>query len=138
MGTYRKVLSLEARSGEVTYVCDAARTVLEESGLEEGLLCIFVKGSTGSLVFLEKDAELEPDLMDSLERIAPSDATYRHDRKWGDGNGHSHIRASMMGGSVTIPFADGKMDLGRWQQVALVENDVRDRRRELIIQIVGE
>lgn len=138
MGTYRKVLSYEMRSGGVRYVCDDARTVLKESGFKEGLLCLFIKGSTGSLVFMEKDAELEPDLKDALERMAPSDAIYRHDRKWGDGNGHSHVRASILGGSITIPFADGELDLGRWQQVALVENDVRDRHRELTIQIVGE
>ncbi len=138
MGTYRKVLSYMMKSGGVHYVCDDARAVLKESGFQEGLLCLFVKGSTGALVFMEKDAELEPDLKDALERVAPSDATYRHDRKWGDGNGHSHVRASMMGGSITIPFADGELDLGQWQQVALVENDLRDRHRELIIQIVGE
>ncbi len=138
MGTFRKVLSYETVSGGILYVCDDARSALKESGLKEGLLCLFVKGSTGSLVFMEMDAELEPDLEEALERIAPSDAVYAHDRKWGDGNGHSHTRASILGGSITIPFAEGELDLGRWQQVALIENDVRDRHRELIIQIVGE
>ncbi len=138
MGVYRKVLSYDTRSGDALYVCGDARDALKESGLKEGLLCIFAKGSTASLVFMERDAGLEPDLSDALERMAPRNAEYRHDRVWGDGNGHSHIRASVLGGTITIPFTDGEMDLGRWQQVALVENDVRDRRRELIIQIVGE
>ncbi|HIJ00571.1 MAG TPA: YjbQ family protein, partial [Candidatus Methanomethylophilaceae archaeon] len=75
---------------------------------------------------------------EALERIAPSGVRYHHDQKWGDGNGHSHIRASILGGSITIPFVSGKLDLGRWQQLALVENDIRDRHREVIIQIVGE
>ncbi|MDI3482545.1 MAG: hypothetical protein PWQ88_416 [Candidatus Methanomethylophilaceae archaeon] len=138
MGTYRKVLSYETKSGGITYICGDAQRALNESGLQEGLLCIFVKGSTGALVFLERDAELEPDLKEALERIAPSGVRYHHDQKWGDGNGHSHIRASILGGSITIPFVSGKLDLGRWQQLALVENDIRDRHREVIIQIVGE
>jgi len=112
--------------------------VIAESGLKDGIACVFVSGSTGSVTTIEYEPGLLEDLPDALERLAPKDLTYQHHLRWQDGNGHSHVRASIMGPSLTLPFKDGQPVLGTWQQIAFVEMDVKPRSRKIHVQLVGE
>jgi secondary thiamine-phosphate synthase enzyme len=112
--------------------------VLRESKLEEGLVTVFVSGSTAAISTIEYEPGLINDFPDMLSRVVPNDIEYKHNETWQDGNGHSHIRASLIGPSLTIPFKDGKLMLGMWQQIVLFEMDTRQRTREIIVQIMGE
>ncbi len=111
---------------------------LKRSGLQNGSVLIFVPGATGALTTIEYEPGLVSDLQDALERIAPQGLKYAHNLKWGDGNGHSHVRASLMSPSLTVPFVDGKMTLGTWQQIIFIDLDNRSRSRKLVVQITGE
>jgi secondary thiamine-phosphate synthase enzyme len=111
---------------------------LAEAKLQNGIITLFVQGSTGALTTIEYEEGLLKDLLPALERIAPRDVVYEHEKKWHDGNGHSHIRASVLGPSLTIPFTKGKLTLGTWQQVVFIELDTRRRSRDLVAQVVGE
>lgn len=108
------------------------------SGLEAGVVTVFVIGSTGALITIEDEPGLREDLSTALEKIAPAGIPYKHEEAWHDGNGHSHIRASILGPSITIPFNDSRLVLGTWQQLLFVELDVRNRHRKLIVQMIGE
>ena len=112
--------------------------LLTESKLEEGLVTVFVSGSTAAISTIEYEPGLINDFPDMLSRVVPNDIEYKHNETWHDGNGHSHIRASLIGPSLTIPFKDGKLMLGMWQQIVLFEMDTRQRTREIIVQIMGE
>ena len=111
---------------------------LKRSGLKNGSVLIFVPGATGALTTIEYEPGLVSDLQDALERIAPQGLEYAHNLKWGDGNGHSHVRASLMSPSLTVPFVDGKMTLGTWQQIIFIDMDNRSRSRKLVVQITGK
>ena len=112
--------------------------LLTESKLEEGLVTVFVSGSTAAISTIEYEPGLINDFPDMLSRVVPNDIEYKHNETWQDGNGHSHVRASLVGPSLTIPFKDGKLMLGIWQQIVLFEMDTRQRTREIIVQIIGE
>jgi secondary thiamine-phosphate synthase enzyme len=112
--------------------------LITESKLEEGLVTVFVSGSTAAISTIEYEPGLINDFPDMLSRVVPNDIEYKHNETWHDGNGHSHIRASLIGPSLTIPFKDGKLMLGMWQQIVLFEMDTRQRTREIIVQIMGE
>jgi secondary thiamine-phosphate synthase enzyme len=134
-----KQLSLQTR-GEVD-ILDVTGRVAEAvagSTLKNGIITVFVPGSTGALTTIEYEPGLLQDLPNALERLAPKKLMYEHEKRWHDGNGHSHVRASIMGPSITVPFVDGRLTLGTWQQLVFVELDVRRRKRNLILQIVGE
>jgi len=103
----------------------------------EGQLTLFVPGSTAAITTIEYEPGALRDLEEALERLAPSGREYHHDRRWGDGNGFSHLRAAVLGPSITVPVAEGKLLLGTWQQLVLVECDVRDRRRSIVMSFVG-
>ena len=111
---------------------------LVQSNICDGIITIFVVGSTGSIITIEFEPGLIRDFPDMLSRIIPKDMKYGHEKIWHDGNGHSHVKASLIGPSLTIPFVDKKLCLGRWQQVVFLELDTRSRDRELILQIIGE
>jgi len=111
---------------------------ISNSGLNNGSVLIFVPGATGALTTIEFEPGLVSDLQDALERIAPQGLEYAHNLKWGDGNGHSHVRASLMSPSLTVPFVDGKMTLGTWQQIIFIDLDNRSRSRKLVVQMTGE
>jgi len=113
-------------------------TVLKKSGLTTGICTIFCTGSTGSITTIEYEDGLLKDFPEAMERIAPKDAEYKHDLRWRDGNGHSHVRASIVGPSLTIPFVNKQLTLGTWQQVVFVDYDNRSRDRSLEIVIIGE
>ena len=111
---------------------------VEESKLKDGIVTVFVSGSTAAITTIEYEPGLTQDFPRMLSRIAPIDIEYEHDNTWHDGNGHSHVRASLIGPSLTIPFKDGDLILGTWQQIILLETDTRQRERKIILQIIGE
>ena len=111
---------------------------LNTSRVNNGTVTIFVPGATGAITTIEYEPGLLMDLPNTLEKIAPKNILYEHEKRWHDGNGHSHVRASLIGPSLTVPFADGKLALGTWQQIVFLELDVRSRRRKIILQIIGE
>ncbi len=106
--------------------------------IRRGLVCLFVSGSTASLTTIEYEPGLIRDLKDFLERLIPSNKRYHHDERWGDNNGFSHLRASLLGPSLQIPIEAGQLLLGTWQQIVLLDFDNRPRTREILIQMIGE
>jgi secondary thiamine-phosphate synthase enzyme len=111
---------------------------IKESTLQDGVVVIFVSGSTAAITTIEYEPGLKKDFPNMLSRIAPRSIEYEHDNTWHDGNGHSHVRASLIGPSLTVPFKDGRMMLGIWQQIVVVEMDTRRRERTIVLQIIGE
>ncbi len=112
--------------------------VVQRHGFREGQALVFVVGSTAGLTTLEYEPGLLQDLPAAFERLAPRAMRYAHEDAWHDGNGHSHVRASLLGPSLTVPFRQGRLLLGTWQQVVLLDFDNRPRRRELVVQLSGE
>ena len=138
--TFTKVISIEtARELDVVNITEKVEETVSESGISNGLVNVFVKGSTCSITTIEYEPGLIKDIGAILERIAPGeeDFEYVHQQRWNDYNGHSHIRASILGCSVTVPLIDNSLALGTWQQIVLVELDVRTREREVIITVIG-
>ena len=111
---------------------------ITESGISNGIVTVFVAGSTGALTTIEYEPGLLKDFPDMLSRIAPNEINYEHEERWHDGNGRSHVKASLIGPSLTIPFKDGSLLLGTWQQIVFVELDTRGRSRNIILQLIGE
>ncbi len=109
-----------------------------ESGVLNGIATVFVVGSTAGITTIEYEPGLAEDMARVMERIAPRDAPYAHEERWRDDNGHSHIRASLLGPSITVPIVNGQMVTGTWQQIVLVDFDTRPRNRTLHVQILGE
>jgi secondary thiamine-phosphate synthase enzyme len=109
-----------------------------QSGINDGTVTIFVAGSTAGLTTIEFEPGLTSDFQDMWQRIVPKNIPYGHDRSWGDGNGYSHVRASLLGGSLVVPFKDRRLTLGTWQQIVLVDFDNRPRSRQIILQIMGD
>lgn len=126
--------------GEVDIIdlTDKVEEAIENSGLKKGIVTIFMPGSTGALTTIEYEPGLLEDLPAAFERLAPRNISYEHEKRWHDGNGHSHVRASLLGPSLTVPFNDAKLILGTWQQIVFIEFDVRSRARNLVVQIIGE
>ena len=123
---------------EVVDITGDVAEAVRQSGVENGTVTVFVPGATAGVTTVEFEPGLVEDMEELFERIAPSLSEYHHNRRWNDGNGHSHVRASLLGPSLTVPFAEGKLMLGIWQQVVLVDFDNRSRDRRLICQIIGE
>lgn len=109
-----------------------------QSNLKDGHVIVFIPGSTGGLTTIEYEPGLLRDIPEMLEKIAPMGVNYHHDKTWHDGNGYAHLRAALIGPSLTIPFQEGRMQLGTWQQVVFIDFDNRARQRALHIQIYGE
>lgn len=124
--------------GHILDLTEPVDGMLEAIGAREGLMSVFVPGSTAAVTTLEFEPGAVRDLAEALERLAPSDREYHHDRRWGDGNGFSHLRAALMGPGLTLPVAAGRRVSGTWQQPVLVECDLRPRRRALVLSFVGE
>ena len=108
------------------------------SKLNDGVVTVFVPGSTAGVTTIEFEGGAVADLRDAIERLAPRDIRYAHDARWGDGNGFAHVRAALIGPSVTVPFRDRELLLGTWQQIVFVDFDNRPRTRELVVQAIGE
>jgi secondary thiamine-phosphate synthase enzyme len=111
---------------------------LSQSGIDNGTVTIFVAGSTAGVTTIEFEPGLLNDLQELWQRIAPKGITYNHDRRWGDGNGYAHVRASLLGASLVVPFSNKRLSLGTWQQIVLVDFDNRPRSREVVLQITGD
>ena len=113
------------------------REVLD-SGINTGTVTLFINGSTAGISTIEYESGLVSDFPSMWDRIVPRNITYQHDRRWGDGNGHSHVRASLLGPSLVVPFTDRILHLGTWQQIIVADFDNRPRSREIVAQIMGE
>lgn len=111
---------------------------LDRSGLKRGTITVFVSGSTAGVTTIEYEPGLVRDLPEAFEKFAPAGKTYHHDAAWGDGNGYAHVRAAVLGCSLTVPFEDGKMMLGTWQQIVVIDFDNRSRNRQIVLQMMGE
>ena len=123
---------------EVIDVTEKVREIVSKSKIREGLACVFVVGSTAAVTTVEHEPGLVADMRDAMDRLYPKSNDYEHHQRWGDGNGHSHIRASFVGPSLTVPIVDGNLVLGTWQQIVLLEFDNKPRSREVAVQIVGD
>jgi len=117
---------------------DDLAAAIEESGFTDGVATLFIGGSTAGITTIEFEPGAVADLQEVFEAIAPKDRDWRHHLKWGDHNGHSHVRSALLGPSLSVPFTGGELCLGTWQQVVLVDFDDRPRSREVIVQFVGE
>ena len=137
VATHRHDLPTKGQ-GDAHDITDMVAAALAECGARAGILTIFVVGSTAAVTTIEFEPGAVADVNRLLESIAPRGDDYRHHLRWGDDNGSSHVRAALLGPSLTVPFAAGKLALGTWQQIMLLEFDTRPRRRELVIQVVGE
>jgi secondary thiamine-phosphate synthase enzyme len=113
-------------------------TAVSDSLIESGTVTVFCPSSTSALTTIEYEPGAIADLRRLFDEIIPPDRDYAHNARWGDGNGHSHVRAALLGPSLTIPFVEGELTLGTWQQVVYVDFDVRPRQRELILQLIGD
>ena len=107
------------------------------SRIGEGQVLVFVPGSTAALTTIEYESGVVRDMMEAIERIAPENLHYRHDERWGDGNGYAHVRAALLGPSLTVPLIDGHLMLGTWQQIVLIDFDNRPRKRRILVQVSG-
>lgn len=124
--------------GDMVDITEEVSNAVRESRLKDGIVTIFIAGSTAAVTTIEYEPGLLKDFPAMLERITPRNIEYEHHKMWHDGNGHSHVRASLIGPSLTIPFLDNRLILGTWQQIVLVELDIRSRDRTIILQIIGE
>jgi len=123
---------------DIIDITPAIEQEVAKAGMAKGVVTIFVAGSTAGLTTIEFESGVLADLQGMWERIVPKDITYAHDRRWGDGNGYSHVRASLLGASLTVPFSNNRLMVGTWQQIVLVDFDNRPRSRQVILQIMGE
>jgi secondary thiamine-phosphate synthase enzyme len=123
---------------DVIDITSECQDIVSSSGLQNGVVTIFNPGSTGGLTTIEYEPNLVKDLKTALEVFAPVDKVYAHSNTWHDDNGSSHIRSSLMGPSIAVPFVNGELTLGTWQQIIFCDFDTRGRRRELVVQITGE
>ena len=135
--TVRKSVESRGHNHTLDITTDVAGAVAE-SGISSGIATIFVTGSTAGITTIEFEPGCVHDLDAAFERLFPRDLQYRHHERWGDDNGHSHIRAAMLGPSMSVPFEQGQLLLGTWQQVILVDFDTRPRTRNYVVQIMGE
>ncbi len=139
MSTYNDSIAFETNGDcdmiDITY--SVAETV-SRSGMKTGICTIFCTGSTGSITTIEYEDGLLKDFPEAMERLAPKDAVYQHHLRWRDGNGHSHVRASILGPGLTVPFVTGKLTLGTWQQITFIDFDNKPRTRRIEIVLIGE
>ena len=124
-------------NADVIDITEEVQEHLRQSGLQEGTATVFVVGSTGGLSTVEYEPGLVADLKTLFERLAPQGIEYQHELRWHDGNGHSHVRATLLGPSLSIPFQDSELILGTWQQIVFIDFDVRPRAREIVAQYTG-
>lgn len=133
--------SFQLRTGGDTEVLDITPQVeqaVREAGLKNGTATVFISGSTGGITTVEFEPGLQQDLPEIMEQLVPAGRRYHHDETWHDGNGHAHLRSALVGTSFTVPVVDGRLTLGTWQQIVFLDFDNRPRKREILVQIVGE
>jgi len=125
-------------NADIRDITDQLANAVSKSGLTSGIATVFCPSSTSALTTIEFESGALSDLRRLFDEIVPSNREYAHNERWHDGNGHSHVRAALLGPSLTIPFVDGQLTLGTWQQVIYVDFDNRPRQRKLIVQLIGE
>jgi secondary thiamine-phosphate synthase enzyme len=135
--TYRRKVSTRG-DGHVLDITRDVSSDVRSSEIRNGIATVFVTGSTAGVTTIEFEPGLVHDLTAAFERLYPRAIEYRHHERWGDDNGHSHVRASMLGPSIVVPVAEGELTLGTWQQIVLVDFDTRARTREYLVQVLGE
>jgi len=139
MTVVTKDITLQSRGNcDIIDITSQVAKNVEKSGINNGTVILFIVGSTAGITTIEYEPNLLSDFKDMWDRLIPQNIPYEHNKTWGDGNGHSHVRASTLGASLTIPFVDKKLTLGTWQQIILVDFDNRPRSRKLVVQILGE
>jgi secondary thiamine-phosphate synthase enzyme len=136
---FTETFSLSAKGFcDIIDVTGEVAAAVGRSGIANGLATVFCPGSTCSLTAIEYETGVLRDLANVIEKIVPSNVPYEHDRRWGDGNGFSHVRAALLKPSISVPLVNRNLALGTWQQIVFLDFDNRERRREIIVQVVGE
>jgi secondary thiamine-phosphate synthase enzyme len=136
-----KTISLSIPSqgnADIQDISEAVESAVGQTGLKNGAVTVFCPSSTSAVTTIEFESGCLSDLRRLFNEIVDPRQAYAHNAKWGDGNGHSHVRAALLGPSLTVPFVEGKLTLGTWQQVVFVDFDVRPRQRQLVVQVMGE
>jgi secondary thiamine-phosphate synthase enzyme len=133
------VISLSTRGFcDIQDMTPSVSAIVSNSKIINGTVTVFCPGSTGAVTTIEYESGVLEDLKKAIERIAPSNVPYAHDPRWGDGNGFSHVRAALLGPSLTVPIHRGSLALGTWQQIVFIDFDNRGRRRNIVVQVMGE
>jgi secondary thiamine-phosphate synthase enzyme len=132
-------ISLQTRGNADTHdITDAVARAVAGSGMTSGTVTLFCPGSTSGLTTIEFEPGAVADLKQVFDEVVPPDRYYRHNERWHDGNGHSHVRAALLGPSLSVPFVEGRLMLGTWQQIVHMDFDVRPRQRDVVVQVMGE
>jgi secondary thiamine-phosphate synthase enzyme len=136
---FQEAISIHTRGhGDMQDLTDAVTQIITRAGFKTGIAQVFVVGSTGAIGTIEFEPGLEKDLPQMLDRLIPPSREYGHELAWHDGNGHSHLQATLLGPSLMVPVSDGKPVLGTWQQIIHLECDVRSRDRKIVVTVMGE
>ncbi|OGW36813.1 MAG: secondary thiamine-phosphate synthase enzyme [Nitrospirae bacterium RBG_13_39_12] len=136
---FTDILEIKTKGfGDTIDITEKVKKVTEKAKIVSGLVTVFCNGSTGTITTIEFEPGVVKDLQRVLEKIVPSNVPYEHDKRWGDGNGFSHVRATLMKPSLSIPLIEQELILGTWQQVVFIDFDNRARQREIVVQIIGE
>jgi len=131
-------ISLQSRGNcDIIDITSQVAKNVKESGIDSGIVTLFIVGSTAGITTIEYESNLLSDFKNMWDRLMPQNMLYEHNKTWGEGNGHSHVRASLLGASLVIPFVNKKLTLGTWQQIVFVDFDNRPRSRKITIQIMG-
>ncbi len=139
MSVYSDVLNIETKGeSDIIDITENIQKSINKSNIRNGIICVFIPGSTGSITTIEYEPGLKEDFPKALNRIAPKNIDYEHHNTWHDDNGRSHIKASLMGPSLNLPVSDGKLIHGSWQQLVFIEFDTQPRKRKIVVKIVGE
>jgi secondary thiamine-phosphate synthase enzyme len=134
-----KQISLQTKGEcDIVDITALVQQQLSGAGVKDGTVTVFITGSTAGVTTIENEPGIISDFKKMWERVVPKNMEYRHDRAWGEGNGYSHVRASLLGASLVIPFNNKKLSLGTWQQLVVVDFDNRPRSRQVLLQIIGE
>ena len=136
---YSETISLHTKGfTDIINITEPVRAILERSRIEEGLVTVFCPGSTGAITTIEYESGVLSDLKKAIEKLVPSNIPYEHDRRWGDGNGFSHVRAALLKPSLTIPLVRKGLTLGTWQQIVFIDFDNRGRDRNILVHVMGD
>jgi secondary thiamine-phosphate synthase enzyme len=137
--TFTEMISFSTKGfSDIIDITPHVVSISERSGIGDGLITVFCPGSTGSITTIEYESGVLRDLQKAIEKIVPSNISYEHDKRWGDGNGFSHVRAALMKPSLTVPIVQGRPTLGTWQQIVFIDFDNRERHRNIVVQVIGE
>jgi secondary thiamine-phosphate synthase enzyme len=136
---HSETISLSTKGfSDIIDITNRVNSVVGHSKIKDGLVTVFCPGSTGSITTIEYESGVLRDLQKAIEKVAPSDIPYEHDKRWGDGNGFSHVRAALMKPSLSIPIIEGRLTLGTWQQIVFIDFDNRKRDRNVLVHVIGE